>query len=194
MHARSTRSDSATDRGRGSAGAGQGAATSHVHGARRSQLYSHACSGHRIEEARQSLVISIGRPDRIASHRSSAQGQNRRAWRPNGAHQRPVDRQAQSELQSFASLVPNSCPWISECACSSCCRAIDADNSFFSNVDDPGLFIYIRDTIDSFGHNHYRNRVLCRVSKTLGKDYFTLGKEHSAKISSAKGSLSSAFF
>jgi hypothetical protein len=23
---------------------------------------------------------------------------------------------------------------------------------------------------------HYRNRVLCRVSKTLGKDYFTLGK------------------
>jgi hypothetical protein len=24
--------------------------------------------------------------------------------------------------------------------------------------------------------HHYRNRVLCRVSKTLGKDYFTLGK------------------
>jgi hypothetical protein len=23
---------------------------------------------------------------------------------------------------------------------------------------------------------HYRNRVLCRVSKTLGKCYFTLGK------------------
>jgi hypothetical protein len=23
---------------------------------------------------------------------------------------------------------------------------------------------------------HYRNRVLCRVSKTLGKGYFTLGK------------------
>jgi hypothetical protein len=23
---------------------------------------------------------------------------------------------------------------------------------------------------------HYRNRVLCRVSKTLGKDYFTIGK------------------
>jgi hypothetical protein len=23
---------------------------------------------------------------------------------------------------------------------------------------------------------HYRNRVLCRVSKTLGKSYFTLGK------------------
>jgi hypothetical protein len=50
--------------------------------------------------------------------------------------------------------------------------------------------------------NHYRNRVLCRVSKTLGKGYFTLGKgfaetlgkEHSAKISSAKGSLPSAFF
>jgi hypothetical protein len=29
------------------------------------------------------------------------------------------------------------------------------------------------------------------VSKTLGKGYFTLGKEHSAKISSAKGSLPS---
>lgn len=41
--------------------------------ARRSQLYSHACSGHRIEEARQSLVISIGRPDRIASHRIASQ-------------------------------------------------------------------------------------------------------------------------
>jgi hypothetical protein len=40
---------------------------------------------------------------------------------------------------------------------------------------------------------HYRNRVLCRVSKTLGKDYFTLGKKHSAKISSAKGFLPSAF-
>jgi hypothetical protein len=40
----------------------------------------------------------------------------------------------------------------------------------------------------------YRNRVLCRVSKTLVKGYFTLGKEHSAKISSAKGSLLSAFF
>lgn len=91
------------------------------------------------------------RSHRIASHRSSAQGQNRRAWRPNGAHQRPVDRQAQSELQSFASFVPNSCPWISECACSSCCRAIDADNSFFF-FKYPGLFIYIRDTIDSFGH------------------------------------------
>jgi hypothetical protein len=39
---------------------------------------------------------------------------------------------------------------------------------------------------------HYRNRVLCRVSKTLGKGYFTLG--NSAKISSAKGSLPSAFF
>jgi hypothetical protein len=25
-------------------------------------------------------------------------------------------------------------------------------------------------------HYHYRNRVICRVSKTLGKDYFTLGK------------------
>jgi hypothetical protein len=24
--------------------------------------------------------------------------------------------------------------------------------------------------------NHYRNRVLCRVSKTLDKGYFTLGK------------------
>jgi hypothetical protein len=24
--------------------------------------------------------------------------------------------------------------------------------------------------------SHYRNRVLCRVSKTLGKGYFTLGK------------------
>jgi hypothetical protein len=23
---------------------------------------------------------------------------------------------------------------------------------------------------------HYRNRVLCRVSKTLGKGYFTIGK------------------
>jgi hypothetical protein len=32
------------------------------------------------------------------------------------------------------------------------------------------------------------------VSKTLGKGYFTLGKEHSSKISSAKGSLPSAFF
>jgi hypothetical protein len=32
------------------------------------------------------------------------------------------------------------------------------------------------------------------VSKTFGKGYFTLGKEHSAKISSAKGSLPSAFF
>jgi hypothetical protein len=25
-------------------------------------------------------------------------------------------------------------------------------------------------------NGHYRNRVLCRVFKTLGKDYFTLGK------------------
>jgi hypothetical protein len=47
---------------------------------------------------------------------------------------------------------------------------------------------------------HYRNRILCRVSKTLGKGYFTLGtgftlgKEHSANISSAKDSLPSAFF
>jgi hypothetical protein len=41
---------------------------------------------------------------------------------------------------------------------------------------------------------HCRNRVLCRVFKTLGKSYFTLGKEHSAKISSAKGSLQSVFF
>jgi hypothetical protein len=40
----------------------------------------------------------------------------------------------------------------------------------------------------------YRNRVLCRVSKTLGKGYFTLDKEHSVKILSAKGFLSSAFF
>jgi hypothetical protein len=34
------------------------------------------------------------------------------------------------------------------------------------------------------------------VSKTLGKGYFTFGKgkEHSAQISSAKGSLPSAFF
>jgi hypothetical protein len=38
------------------------------------------------------------------------------------------------------------------------------------------------------------------VSKTLGKDYFTLGKafaeckEHSANISSAKGSMPSTFF
>jgi hypothetical protein len=29
---------------------------------------------------------------------------------------------------------------------------------------------------------HYRNCVLCRMSKTLGKDYFTLGKD-SVKIS-----------
>jgi hypothetical protein len=43
-------------------------------------------------------------------------------------------------------------------------------------------------------NRHYRNRVLCRVSKTLGKGYFTLGKEHSANISSGKGSLSSTFF
>jgi hypothetical protein len=41
---------------------------------------------------------------------------------------------------------------------------------------------------------HYRNRVLCRVFKTLGKGYFMLGKKHSANISSAKGSLSSVFF
>jgi hypothetical protein len=41
---------------------------------------------------------------------------------------------------------------------------------------------------------HYRNRVLCRVSKTLGKDYFTLGKEHSTIFLSAKGSLPSTFF
>jgi hypothetical protein len=27
-----------------------------------------------------------------------------------------------------------------------------------------------------FLDEHYRNRVLCRVSKTLGKGYFTLGK------------------
>jgi hypothetical protein len=32
------------------------------------------------------------------------------------------------------------------------------------------------------------------VSKTLGKGYFTLGKEHSADILSAKGSLPSTFF
>jgi hypothetical protein len=42
------------------------------------------------------------------------------------------------------------------------------------------------------GNTHYRNRVLCRVSKTLGKGF--AGKEHSAKISSAKGSLPNAFF
>jgi hypothetical protein len=41
---------------------------------------------------------------------------------------------------------------------------------------------------------HYRNRVLCRVSKTLGKVYFTLDKERSANISSAKGSLPNTFF
>jgi DNA modification methylase len=28
---------------------------------------------------------------------------------------------------------------------------------------------------------HYRNRVLCRVSKTLGKGYFTLGKDFMGK-------------
>jgi hypothetical protein len=67
------------------------------------------------------------------------------------------------------------------------------------------------------GVGHYRNRVLCRGSKTLGKDFIgkgffaecffrTLGKDfaecqkalgkekHSAKISSANGSLPSAFF
>jgi hypothetical protein len=32
------------------------------------------------------------------------------------------------------------------------------------------------------------------VSKTLGKGYFTLGKEHSANILSAKGSLPSTIF
>jgi hypothetical protein len=29
---------------------------------------------------------------------------------------------------------------------------------------------------DMRGRVHYRNRFLCRVSKTLGKGYFTLGK------------------
>jgi hypothetical protein len=49
--------------------------------------------------------------------------------------------------------------------------------------------------------DHYRNRVLYRVSNTLDKSYFTLGKvfaitlgkEHSTNISSAKGSLPSTF-
>jgi hypothetical protein len=36
----------------------------------------------------------------------------------------------------------------------------------------PDLFLPLPSTL----HPHYRNRVLCRVSKTLGKGYFTLGK------------------
>jgi hypothetical protein len=38
-------------------------------------------------------------------------------------------------------------------------------------------------------YKHYQNRVLCRVSKTLNKDHFTLDKEYLANILSAKGSL-----
>ena len=54
----------------------------------------------------------------------------------------------------------------------------------------------LRERRIEFVHIHYRNRVLCRVSKTLGKGYFTLGKgfaecntrqitlgkEHSARV------------
>jgi hypothetical protein len=38
-------------------------------------------------------------------------------------------------------------------------------------------------------YKHYRNHVLCRVSKTLGKNHFTLNKKYLANILSAKGSL-----
>ena len=46
---------------------------------------------------------------------------------------------------------------------------------------------------------HYRNRVLCYSAKAIlhsakALPSVTLGKEHSAKISSAKGSLPSVFF
>jgi hypothetical protein len=40
------------------------------------------------------------------------------------------------------------------------------------------LFIYLSINIRLYIYNiHYRNRVICRVSKILGKCYFTLGKE-----------------
>jgi hypothetical protein len=41
---------------------------------------------------------------------------------------------------------------------------------------------------------HYRARLLCRVSQTLGKGHYTLGKEYLANILSTKGSLPSTFF
>jgi hypothetical protein len=40
---------------------------------------------------------------------------------------------------------------------------------------------------------YYRNRVFCRVSKTLGKNHFTLGKKYPANILSVKGPLMSIF-
>jgi hypothetical protein len=41
--------------------------------------------------------------------------------------------------------------------------------------------------------HHYRTQLLCRVSQTLGKGYFTLGKERSANCTSATASLPSTF-
>jgi hypothetical protein len=61
-------------------------------------------------------------------------------------------------------------------------------------------FIYVSRFIST---HHYRNRVLRRVSKTLGKGYFTLGKGFAecnarqrtlGKDFIGKGSLPSAFF
>jgi hypothetical protein len=34
----------------------------------------------------------------------------------------------------------------------------------------------LKESYKRLGGSHYRNCVLCRVSKTLGKGYFTLGK------------------
>jgi hypothetical protein len=40
---------------------------------------------------------------------------------------------------------------------------------------------------------HYRKRLFCRVSQTLGKTLKTLGKGHTEEKTSAKGTLPSAF-
>jgi hypothetical protein len=46
----------------------------------------------------------------------------------------------------------------------------------------------------TFSFYHYRNQLLCRVSKTFGKTCKTLGKESSANCTSATASLLSTFY
>jgi hypothetical protein len=49
------------------------------------------------------------------------------------------------------------------------------------------------DTLVDETEVHYRTQLLYRVSQTLSKGYFTLGKERSANCTSATASLSSTF-
>lgn len=120
--------------------------------ARRSQLYSHACSGHRIEEARQSLVISIGRPDRIASHRIAAVRKGRTAG--HGARTEPISAQSIGKPRASFKVLLASCRihvhgYRNVHAAVVAGQLMQTTLFFFKY---PGLFIYIRDTIDSFGH------------------------------------------